>query len=252
MTCGTMAMSASEKPPQKNGRVARNPDPVDKPSPMVAKPDAKRRGDLLAAFVDHLLANGLSDVSLRTAATALGTSPQILLYYFGSKEALVSEAIATARNQATALLAREIARGKGEPTGSLALWRVWRWFTAKPRAKFMRLFFEVWGLALQNPKRFEAFLAAARDFHEIVVGAFDVAGFERAESQVMATLYLDTMRGLLLDFLLTGDRARTDAAVRVVDQNLQRDLRRAAKAAAATHARGCATSGRRSRARAAR
>lgn len=204
---------------------------------MVAKPDAKRRAKLLAAFVDHLLANGLSDVSLRTAAVALGTSPQILLYYFGSKEALVSEAIATARNQAMALLAQEIAGGKGAAFGSLALWRVWRWFTSKQRAPFMRLFFEVWGLALQNPKRFEAFLGTVRDFHEIVVGAFDVAGFGRAESQVLATLYLDTMRGLLLDFLLTGDRARVDAAVKVVDRNLQRDIGRGAKIGAPARGR---------------
>ena len=93
----------------------------------------------------------------------------------------------------------------------------------------MRLFFEVWGLALQDPKRFEPFLAAARTFHEVAVSAFGTAGFSRAESQVLATLYLDTMRGLLLDFLLTGDRARVDGAMKVVDQNLQRDLARAPK-----------------------
>jgi AcrR family transcriptional regulator len=210
---------------------------------MVAKPDAKRRAELLRAFVDHLLENGLSDVSLRTAAKALGTSPQILLYYFGSKEVLVSEAIAAARAEATALLGQEIARGRDEPSGSPALWRVWRWFTTKERAPFMRLFFEVWGLALQNPTRFEAFLAAARDIHELVVGAFVSAGFGRTESQVLATLYLDTMRGLLLDHLLTGDRGRIDAAVKVVDQNLQRDLARAPKPTAGAQA--AAKSGRR-------
>lgn len=219
---------------------------------MIAKPEAKRRAKLLRAFVDHLLANGLSDVSLRTAAAAIGTSPQILLYYFGSKEALVSEAIASARTEATALLAQEIVRGGREPSGSLALWRVWRWFTAKERAPFMRLFFEVWGLALQDPKRFEPFLAAARDFHEVAVGAFGTAGFSRAESQLLATLYLDTMRGLLLDFLLTGDRARIDGAMKLVDQNLQRDLARAPKptagalaAAAADRRRARATPTRR-------
>jgi AcrR family transcriptional regulator len=196
---------------------------------MGAKREQKRRAALLQAFVDHLLANGLSDVSLHTAATALGTSPQILLYYFGTKEALVSEAIAAARMQATGLLAREIARRQSEPSASLALWRVWRWFTSKRRAPFVRLFFEVWGLALQKPQRFEEFLAAARGFHGVVVGAFDTTGFPAAESQVLATLYLDTMRGLLLDFLLTGDRARTDAAVKLVDENLQRDLARIAK-----------------------
>ena len=64
---------------------------------MPPKRDPRRRAELLDGVVRHLLAHGLGDLSLRPAAAAIGTSPQILLYYFGSKENLLLEAIGAVR-----------------------------------------------------------------------------------------------------------------------------------------------------------
>ena len=193
---------------------------------MGRKPDPKRRADLLAAFVDYVLENGLADLSLRPAAAALGTSPQILLYHFSSKEELISEAVAAARGRAIVTLAREIGRSREGATPSETLWRLWRWFTAKRRAPFMRLFFEVFGLALQHPARFKEFLASTSQFFTMVEQSFAGMGFSTEKSRTLATFYVDSLRGMLLDYLLTGNRTRIEPSVALVAQHLEQDLRR--------------------------
>ena len=172
-----------------------------------------------------MLENGLADLSLRPVASAVGTSPQILLYYFGSKDALVSEVVAAARTRMLAMLAHEVTRATEGASSSETLWRIWRWFTAKQRAPFMRLFFEVWGLALQHPERFREFLESGRQWLTMVEQAFAGAGFSPPESAALATLYLDSLRGILLDYLVTRDGTRIDAAIALIDRNLARDLR---------------------------
>src|SRR5207248_6494665 len=47
------------------------------------------RDALLAAAVDEAANHGISDVSLRQMASALGTSHRMLSYHFGSKEGLL-------------------------------------------------------------------------------------------------------------------------------------------------------------------
>ena len=52
------------------------------------------RETLLPALAGHLLAEGLSGASLRPLARAAGTSDRMLIYHFGSKEALLDAVIA--------------------------------------------------------------------------------------------------------------------------------------------------------------
>ena len=47
------------------------------------------RATLLPRLADHVLAHGLAGASLRPLAKAAGTSDRMLLYHFGSKDALV-------------------------------------------------------------------------------------------------------------------------------------------------------------------
>ena len=50
-----------------------------------------RRGELLDAAYRYALAHGLVDLSLRPLAAAIGSSPRVLLFLFGSKDGLVRE-----------------------------------------------------------------------------------------------------------------------------------------------------------------
>ncbi|MGH2600275.1 MAG: TetR/AcrR family transcriptional regulator, partial [Dehalococcoidia bacterium] len=52
-----------------------------------------RKAELLDRVAAYLLDNGLDDLSLRPLAAALGVSPRTLLYYFGSKERMLVDAL---------------------------------------------------------------------------------------------------------------------------------------------------------------
>ena len=51
------------------------------------------RQALLSRVVDHLTQTGSADVSLRQLAAAVGTSHRMLLYHFGSADALLSAVV---------------------------------------------------------------------------------------------------------------------------------------------------------------
>jgi AcrR family transcriptional regulator len=59
--------------------------------PAPAKKPPMTRDSLLPLLAQHVLAEGLGQASLRPLAKAAGTSDRMLLYHFGSKEALVAD-----------------------------------------------------------------------------------------------------------------------------------------------------------------
>ena len=185
----------------------------------------KQKTALLTALVDYILENGLADLSLRPAAAAIGTSPRMLLYYYNSKEELLGAAIAQARVREIEMFGREVRKwGPGSPAQIFR--RVWNWYAAERRAPYLRFFFEVYGLALQNPTKFKGFLATVgSDFLSFTEEGLLAMGFARREARALATLSMADIRGLLLDLMATGDRARVEAAARIAEANLERALR---------------------------
>ena len=55
---------------------------------------------LLDLVTDHVLAHGLIGLTLRPLAAAVGTSDRMLIYHFGSRDALVSAVVARATDRA--------------------------------------------------------------------------------------------------------------------------------------------------------
>lgn len=157
--------------------------------------DPRRRTDVLARAADYVLERGLAGLSLRPLAKALGTSPRMLLYDFGSKEQLIDEVLAQIRRREETLLEADVR----------TLEDVWRWIAAPERKPFLRLFFEVYVGALGRPEA-EPFV---RDWLE-----FLRAHWRPPVDDATATLMVAVVRGLLLDRLATGDDERTDAALR--------------------------------------
>ena len=139
----------------------------------------------------------------------------MLLYHFGSKEQLVVEALAEARERETALFSRWARdTGAAEDPEQLAH-RAWGWISDPANEPFMRLFFEVYGLALQQPRRYAGFLdRAVEDWLAALTKGLADAGVQRAQARLAATLVIAVARGLLLDLLATGDRRRINAAVK--------------------------------------
>jgi AcrR family transcriptional regulator len=177
----------------------------------VSSQQAHPKERLVADAVAYLTEHGLSDVSLRELATGLGTSHRMLIYYFGSKEGLLVEVVREVeRRQQSVLLAMA-----QDGTGSLAdvARRFWQALRAPELASSERLFFELYGQALQGRPYAVPFLVGVVDsWVELSIPALRAAGLSDADAHAQARLGLAVVRGLLLDVLATGDGAGVDAA----------------------------------------
>src|SRR5437588_12539653 len=109
---------------------------------MVRIADKQRPVHLLDAIVDYLMARGTADVSLRPLAKAVGSSPRVLLYYFGSKEELVVKVLARmAERQRTAFDVLK-ALNLGKP--SEACRAIWKQLSSPKSDPLFRMFFEAY------------------------------------------------------------------------------------------------------------
>jgi AcrR family transcriptional regulator len=193
---------------------------------MGRKPDPGRREKLLEAAVDHVYEHGLGDLSLRPLARSLGTSPRMLIYHFGSKERLLSQLLAAARDRQRQMIADWLARG-GDADPAELMRRFWTWSVAPRNLPFLRLFFEVYGRALQDPGSYPGFLERAiDDALPLLTSVLREAGIPDEEAESIATQGLALHRGLLLDLLATGDRRRVLAAHEDLMSNLEDRLAR--------------------------
>lgn len=112
------------------------------------------RESLLPPLAAHVLAHGLGQASLRPLAKAAGTSDRMLLYHFGSKEALLADLLAyLARTYAETLdaaLAGERAATRGQ-----ALARILKHARAPEMAPFMQLWWEIVAGAARGAQGFQ-------------------------------------------------------------------------------------------------
>jgi AcrR family transcriptional regulator len=167
------------------------------PPTFVPSGDARK---LLDRSVDYVVSNGISDLSLRPLAAALGTKAPVLLHHFGSKEQLVVEILGCVRDRL-----RSLGRSAEAENPRSGLAAVWTWVSHPDQGPLMQLFFEAYGLALRHPDRYSDFLEhAIHDWLNEPLAAID---------DVSATLAIATVTGLVLDLLTTGDRVRVVEAM---------------------------------------
>jgi AcrR family transcriptional regulator len=168
------------------------------------------RTKLLDGTVDYILRHGLTDLTLRPLAAALKTSPRMLIYFFGSKEQLVTEALARARVRQQQELARLVLT-EGRRRDRLGkAWDVW---SSEANTKYAWFFFDVYASAMRNRKRFPGFLEQlVKGWLPFFEQALAGAGVEPERRSPLATLISAIIRGLHLDLLATGEKTRIDGA----------------------------------------
>jgi AcrR family transcriptional regulator len=176
-----------------------------------AEPPSTRRQELLEAAYDYVLWHGLTDLSLRPLAAAIGSSPRVLLLLFGSKEGLVQALLARAREDEIAVLA-EVRRAGDDGGLPAAAHVVWSWLAAPDHRGLLVLWLESYTRSLVEPDGpWSGFAARTVSDWLAVLGQ---AGGDAAGADVVdETLLLGVLRGALLDLLATGDLPRTTAAV---------------------------------------
>lgn len=172
---------------------------------------ASPRDRLLNAVVEVALADGIADKSLRSIAEAAGTSHRMLIHHFGSKEGLLVEVIQAVEARQRAILA-ELASGPDVDDGL----RFWEHLRSPDLAPQERLFFEVYGQALQGRRWAQPLLDGIVENWIVPVAAMlQAQGADPAVARTIARLQVAVGRGLLLDVLATGDDEEVDAALRL-------------------------------------
>jgi AcrR family transcriptional regulator len=174
--------------------------------------DETRPRDLLDSIVGYLINNGIAELSLRPLAKAVGSSPRVLLYYFGSKEKMLVKALSRLRAQQSAAFSGTRAARYKHPSDSCRA--IWKQMSAPQSEKLFTFFFETYALALRNQRRFGDFLNnAVEDWLEFVAEPLIRVGQTRSEARAFATIVIAGFRGFMLDYCATRDRERVDRAV---------------------------------------
>lgn len=173
-----------------------------------------REQELLQSAYEYVLQHGLMSLSLRPLAQAIGSSPRVLLFLFGSKEGLVQALLARARAAELVFLKEMQPVSESDDFASVVR-RVWRWLLAKEHRPMLVLWLETYAHSLVEPKGPYAQFARStvEDWLELLA-AHQTA--QQRRSRAAATeraLALAVLRGALLDLLATGDEGRTTALV---------------------------------------
>jgi AcrR family transcriptional regulator len=174
--------------------------------------DKGPRARLLDGAIDYVAQHGLSDVSLRTLAAALGTSHRMLIHHFGSKERLWVEIVRTVEARQRELLA-EILPDPDQPIAeAMRVW--WKHISDPALWPNERLFFEIYGQALQGrPHTVELLDGIVDDWLDPVAEINVSLGIPRRAARAHARLGVAVTRGLLLDLLATRDVEAVDDAM---------------------------------------
>jgi AcrR family transcriptional regulator len=176
------------------------------------RPKSQRREDLLDASIEYLLERGVADLSLRPLAANVGTKARLLVYHFGSKDALVTDAMIVVRDRVQQNFAALVESGRGRKPSQIML-AFWTWAISKEHQRYLRLFFEVHGLALQKPKRYGRYLEGSVTSWVERMASVLPEKLPRKTRLALATLAVSTVVGLLLDYLSSGDKKRTSDAL---------------------------------------
>ncbi|WP_157983814.1 TetR/AcrR family transcriptional regulator [Nesterenkonia muleiensis] len=172
-------------------------------------PEAER---LLGLVVEHILNHGVQGVTLHALARAAGSNNRMLLYYFGSKEALISQAIYAAYDRSPGLH-QLLPQLKEEGELAQRLCRGWRTLRARENRAFLRLFFEMFAIAIRQPESHSRYLLELRDrWYTEIETAFLVHGWESRAAGNAALQLLALWRGLQFSLLAGSDTDALDSA----------------------------------------
>jgi AcrR family transcriptional regulator len=180
--------------------------------------DSPRKRELLAAAYGYVLAHGLADFSLRPLAAAIGSSPRVLLFLFGSKDGLTRALLARAR--ADELAALDTLRAN---LGSASLAdsgrEVWAWLAEPSHRALLTLWLEGYARSLKGEEGpWQGFARdTVADWLELLAARQPAERRGTLDGEAERTLLLAVLRGALLDVLATGD---VDRATRAVDRHL--------------------------------
>ncbi|MCW3814839.1 TetR/AcrR family transcriptional regulator [Micromonospora sp. DR5-3] len=174
------------------------------------RPPSARRDELLERAYRYALEHGLAELSLRPLAAAIGSSPRVLLFLFGSKDELIRALLARARADELAAL-RQAREATGADDFAAAVRATWAWLVAPAHRPMLVLWLQAYARSLSEPDG--PWAGFARQTVADWLGLLADAHGEAGGGATDPALGLALLRGALLDLLATGDAERTTAVV---------------------------------------
>nr|WP_296070399.1 TetR/AcrR family transcriptional regulator [uncultured Actinoplanes sp.] len=171
-----------------------------------------RRTQLLDLAYAYVCEHGIGEVSLRPLAAAIGSSPRVLLFLFGSKDGLIRALLAKARDDEVELLGR-LSPAAGLTPAALA---IWDWLCDPGHRPLLRLWVEAYGRSLVDTTGPWAGFASSTvtDWLDHLARSQPADERDTPPGLARRTAVLALLRGATIDLLATGDVTRTTAAVR--------------------------------------
>lgn len=182
--------------------------------------DSSRRAELLEASYRYVLAHGIAGFSLRPLAAAVGSSPRVLLYLFGSKDGLVRALLARSRAEELELLA-DLRASPAHGLGEIGL-RLWDWLAAESRRGLLTLWLEGYTQALIEPTGPWANFARSTVNDWLALLSEHQTEPNSVAAAIERTYVLAILRGALLDLLATKETERLTRTVHHALTNLVR------------------------------
>jgi len=179
-----------------------------------ARVPSARQSELLELAYGYALAHGLADLSLRPLAAAIGSSPRVLLFLFGSKDNLIRALLGRSRSDEMAMLA-ELRTTHPDADLAVVAAHVWCWLAAAEHRDLLRLWVEGYARSLVEPSGPWGDFATAtvQDWLDVLAGYQPPHYRDSRQAITQRTAVLAILRGALLDLLATGDEERVTAAV---------------------------------------
>jgi AcrR family transcriptional regulator len=181
---------------------------------VAGRAPSARQDELLELAYRYVLAHGLADLSLRPLARAIGSSPRVLLFLYGSKDNLIRALLARAR--ADELAAIEAFRQTGSPAALTdAALQVWGWLSDDGHRHLLGLWVEAYARSLVDPGGPWGHFAAqtVQDWLGLLAERQPPARRRSQAGAAERTAVLAVLRGAMLDLLATGDADRTTRSV---------------------------------------
>jgi AcrR family transcriptional regulator len=162
------------------------------------------RERLLAACTDYALEHGLPD-RLEPFAVAANTSTRMLIYHFGTRDALLREVLGQARQRQRRVFGGLLRVKPDEPYPTTLL-RAWSTMTGPAGRPYLDMF----GRLRENAEQrlWPGFQREATTDWLIPL----TEGLESIGRPQLATVVLAVIRGLIMDLEATCDATRTDRA----------------------------------------
>jgi AcrR family transcriptional regulator len=179
-------------------------------------PDLERRQELLDRIVEYLAENGVAQATLRPMAASLDVSINRLVHHFGSKEELLTAALARSIEQQIAV--QDVWLKRAPRLTQAELYRKWwKWMNAAPaNLALVRLNYEAATLdtnvtGLAGEVRADQIGVWRHDTEQRLVAE----GMPPELATEEASLIKATFTGLVMDLFATGDRKRLTRAMNV-------------------------------------